>query len=60
MMSPDGTLGEIPGEKVEAAIAAGFKEMTDADMAHLYNRAEIERKFFEKRWTESHQPIKRR
>jgi hypothetical protein len=60
MMSPDGTIGEIPADRVADAQAAGFKEMTDAEMAHLFNRAELERKFFEKRWKEGHPPIKRR
>jgi hypothetical protein len=38
MMSPDGTLGEIPADQVEAAQAEGFRVMTDDDLRDMYQR----------------------
>jgi hypothetical protein len=59
MMSPDGTIGEIPQDQVENAIAAGFKVMTNSEMAQLYNRQEIERRFFEKKFAAKYKPVRR-
>lgn len=59
MMSPDGTIGEIPDEKVMEAIADGFKVMSNQDMAQLYNRQEIERRFFEKKFAAKYKPVRR-
>lgn len=36
MMSPDGTLGEVPDEQVPEAQMAGFRAMTSADMRQMY------------------------
>lgn len=49
MMSPEGEIGQIPTENVEAAKADGFKVMTDADMQSLYNRLFMAHKFFEQK-----------
>jgi len=38
MMSPDGSLGEVPVEQVDAAQAQGFRVMTDQDLADMYQR----------------------
>lgn len=54
MMSPDGELGDIPADQVEAAKADGFKLMGDADMQRLYNRMFLAHKFFEQK----HPPLK--
>jgi hypothetical protein len=42
MMSPDGTLGNVPAENVEIAKAAGFRVMTPADLKTMYNRIFME------------------
>ena len=49
MMAPDGTLGEVPAEQVEAAIAAGAKVMTNEDLARMHNRMFLAQKFFEQK-----------
>lgn len=59
MMSPDGTIGEIPEDKVQEATLAGFKVLTNADLAHIFNRQELERRFFEKRFAAKFKPIRR-
>lgn len=46
MMSPDGSLGQIPEENVPAAEAAGFRVMTDDDMKLMYNRLFLEHALF--------------
>src|ERR1700723_3268525 len=56
MMSPDGSLGEVPLDCVEQAQAEGFHLMTDEEMAGLLNRQEMTRRFFEKDWTKTHKP----
>ena len=38
MMSPEGSLGEIPDEQVVAAVAQGFRVMTAQDLADMYQR----------------------
>jgi hypothetical protein len=38
MMAPDGTLGEIPADQVQAAQADGFRIMTEADLRNMYQR----------------------
>lgn len=47
MMSPDGTLGEIPEENVVSAQADGFRVMTDDDMKLMYNRIFLEHALFQ-------------
>lgn len=59
MMSPDGTIGEIPEDKVDEAKLAGFKVMTEKDMVQLFNRQEIERRFFEKKYAAKYKPVRR-
>lgn len=59
MMSPGGELGMVPEEQVESAIAEGYKVMTTEDMAQLYNRQEIERRFFEKKFAAKYKPVRR-
>lgn len=36
MMSPDGTLGDVPEHDVDAAKLAGFRVMTSADLRQMY------------------------
>jgi hypothetical protein len=49
MVSPDGSIGEIPQENVTAAQASGFRLMSQDDMQRLHNRLFLADKFFEKR-----------
>lgn len=36
MMAPDGTLGNVPDEHVSAAVEAGGRVMTSADLKQMY------------------------
>jgi hypothetical protein len=38
MMSPDGSLGEVPIEQVEVAQALGFRRMSEQDLAAMYQK----------------------
>lgn len=46
MMSPQGTLGIVPDEHVDAAITAGFRPMTPADMRVMYQASFMEHALF--------------
>ncbi len=47
LISPEGTIGQMPEEQVESALQAGFKMMTRGDLQRLYNRLFLAQKFFE-------------
>lgn len=49
MMAPDGTLGEVPTENVEAATAVGFRVMTEADLRNMYQRISVEHALFKEK-----------
>ena len=49
MMSPTGELGQVPDEQVEQALAAGFKVMSDDNMATMFNRMFLAQKFFDQK-----------
>lgn len=49
VMSPEGEIGQIPDEHVEAAKLDGFKVMADGDMQRMYNRLFLAHKFFEQK-----------
>jgi hypothetical protein len=38
MMSPDGSLGDVPDDQVAAAQAEGFRVMTSDDLRAMYQR----------------------
>lgn len=42
MMSPDGSLGEVPADQVEDAQSAGFRVMTSDDLRSMYQRIFME------------------
>lgn len=54
VISPEGIIGSIPEENLPAATIEGFRVMTNSDMANLYNRQDLERRFFEKNWMKQH------
>jgi hypothetical protein len=56
MMSPQGTLGMVPDEHVDAAIVAGFRPMTPADMRAMYQASFMEHALFK----DKHKPVERR
>jgi hypothetical protein len=49
MISPAGELGQVPDDQVDEALQAGFKVMTDENMATMYNRLFLAQKFFEQK-----------
>lgn len=49
MITPEGTLCDVPQENVSAAEAEGFKLVTDADLARMHNRLFLAQKFFEQK-----------
>ena len=57
-LAPSGEIGEIPEEELEAALAEGFRVMPDSEMAALYNRQEIERRWFEQQWKKKNKAIR--
>jgi hypothetical protein len=49
MMAPDGTLGQVAEDHMEEAKAAGFKLMSDENMARMHNRLFLAQKFFDEK-----------
>lgn len=49
MMSPEGALGQVADDHIEEAKAAGFKVMTDDDLARMHNKLFLAQKFFEQK-----------
>lgn len=48
-MAPNGDVGQVPEDQVEAAVAAGGRVMSKADMSKLFNRLFFAQKFFEEK-----------
>lgn len=49
VMAPDGTLGEVPAENVQAAIAAGGRVMTPSDLRNMYHQIFMEHSLFQEK-----------
>lgn len=57
MMSPDGEVGEIPDESLQAAQDAGYRVMTDEDMRIMFNKIAMADRIFQRDWKKKHRPI---
>lgn len=60
MMAPNGDLGTIPDDKVQEAIAAGFRVMTSDDMRQMYNSMFLQHALFKDQHKKAQAKFQRR
>lgn len=59
LIAPDGTLGEVSAEQVEAAIEAGALVPTEAMLAELYTRQHMADIRLQQEWKKKHKGFRR-
>lgn len=60
VMAPDGSLGEVPEDQIEAALAAGGRLMTSADLKEMFNRLHLEHSLFKESRKRALEGLKKR